>query len=178
MAARFLSAGRSLKGETFGSVLSQISSVIGQQECWTRDLPLCLGAPQVPQTVGACGFQMDVMFMVVEVERGAGFVVSVGGCCNRRRPTREMTSEPHLSAPSHLVPFRKSSNVFILKAQAQSTMWLSTSAGMASKLPISWRRACPYSAIVVFSHQSSRAFHRAQSSGVILLVGICDLAGR
>jgi hypothetical protein len=32
--------------------------------------------------------------------------------------------------------------------------------------------------IVVFSHQSLRAFHRARSSGVILLVGIRDLAGR
>lgn len=134
----------------------------------------------MPHTVGARDFWMDVMFMVVEVERGpgAGSVVSAGERCGRRRSTTEMTSEPHLSAPSHLVSFRKSSNVFILKARAQSTMRLRTSVGMVSELPISWSRACPYSAMVVFSRQSSRAIHKAQSSGVILLVGIRDLAGR
>ena len=118
------------------------------------------------------------MFIVVEVERKAGSVVSAGGCCGRRRSTMEITSEPHLSAPSHLVSFRKSSNVFILKTRAQSTMRLRMSVGMVSELPISWSRACPYSVMVVFSHHLSRAIHKAQSSGVILLVGIRDLAGR
>ena len=65
-----------------------------------RNLPLCPGTPQVLQTVGAQVFRMDVMFMAVEVERGTGFVVSAGEFCGRTHSTTEMTSEPHLSAPS------------------------------------------------------------------------------